>query len=162
MTIWRHLLPGSFTNQDDDTRGFSIVALAPTTSISPILVTEAGASQTFDVSLTSAPCDTPSSPDTCDPTSVTITLTNNDPSGYTISPNSLTFTFANWNIGQTITVTAVDDYVENANRNFTLALDPILGTTDYAGLDPSDISIQVINNDVSGFTINPAGGGNCK
>ena len=159
--VYDNLAPssaGSFTNQDDDTRGFSIVALAPTTSISPILVTEAGASQTFDVSLTSAPCDTPSSPDTCDPTSVTITLTNNDPSGYTISPNSLTFTFANWNIGQTITVTAVDDYVENANRNFTLALDPILGTTDYAGLDPSDISIQVINNDVSGFTINPAGG----
>ncbi|MBL0266965.1 MAG: hypothetical protein IPQ05_24740 [Leptospiraceae bacterium] len=44
-----------------------------------------------------------------DPTSVTINLTNNNPSEYTISPNSLTFTGGNWNIGQTITVTAVDD-----------------------------------------------------
>lgn len=149
---------GSFTNQDDDTRGFNIVALAPTASISPISVTEGGASQTFQVSLTSSPCDTPSTPDTCNPASVTINLTNNNISEYTISPVSLTFTSANWNIGQTVTVTAVDDFVENANLNFTLVLDPIISTTDYSGLDPADIPIQVINNDISGFTINPAGG----
>ncbi|HNH55641.1 MAG TPA: Calx-beta domain-containing protein [Leptospiraceae bacterium] len=149
---------GSFTNQDDDTRGFNIVALAPTTSISPISVTEGGSSQTFQVSLTSSPCDTPSTPVSCNPASITINLTNNNTSEYTISPSSLTFTSLNWNVGQTVTVTAVDDFVENPNLNFTLVLDPIISTTDYSGLDPADIPIQVINNDISGFTINPVGG----
>ncbi|HRG76003.1 MAG TPA: hypothetical protein PLX69_15695 [Leptospiraceae bacterium] len=149
---------GSFTNQDDDTRGFNIVALAPTPSINPILITEGGSSQTFSVSLTSVPCDNPSNPNTCNPASVTINLTNNNITEYTISPNSLTFTSGNWNIGQTVTVTAVDDYIDNANLDFTLVLDPILSTTDYSGLDPNDVAVRVINNDISGFTINPAGG----
>ena len=113
---------GSFTNQDDDTRGFNIVALAPTPSINPILVTEGGTSQTFSISLTSIPCDTPSSPDTCSPASVTIDLTNNNPSEFTISPTSLTFTGGDWNIGQTVTVTAVDDFIDNPNLDFTLVL----------------------------------------
>ena len=149
---------GSFTNQDDDARGFNITSLAPTTSINPITVTEGGVSQTFQVSLTSVPCDTPSTPNTCNPSSVTITLSNNNPTEYTISPSTLTFTPGNWNLNQTVTVTAVDDFIDNANSNYTLVLNPIVSTTDYSGLDPSDIAIQVLNNDVAGFTINPAGG----
>jgi hypothetical protein len=149
---------GSFTNQDNDSRGFIIAARAPTTSISPIPVTEGGASQTFEVSLTSAPCDTPSTPASCNPTSITINLTNNNISEYTISPSSLVFTSGNWNIPQTVSVTAVDDFVENATLDFTLVLEPIISTSDYSGLDPSDVAVRVLNNDISGFTINPAGG----
>ncbi|MBK6608871.1 MAG: hypothetical protein IPG24_26155 [Leptospiraceae bacterium] len=159
--VYDNLAPssaGSFTNQDDDTRGFNIVALAPTPSINPILVTEGGTSQTFSISLTSIPCDTPSSPDTCSPASVTIDLTNNNTSEYTISPNSLTFTGGNWNIGQTVTVTAVDDFIDNADLDFTIGLDPIVSTTDYSGLDPNDVTVRIIDNDDAGFTINPAGG----
>ncbi len=149
---------GSFTNQDDDTKGFNITPLAPTTSISPVSVTEGGASATFQVSLTSDPCDTPGTPDTCNSSPITINLTNNNPTGYTISPSSLTFAAGTWNINQTVTVTAVDDFIDNPNLNFTLVLDPIVSTTDYSGLDPADVAILVINNDTSGFTINPVGG----
>lgn len=149
---------GSFTNLDNDSRGFTISALAPTPSLSPLSVTEGGVSQAFQVSLTSVPCDTPSTPNTCTPASITINLTNNNPTEYTISPSSLTFTPGNWNVNQTVTVTAVDDFIDNANSNYTLVLNPIVSTTDYSGLDPSDIAIEVLNNDIAGFTINPAGG----
>jgi hypothetical protein len=150
--------PGSFTNLDNDIRGVTIVPLAPTPSISPITVTEGGASQTFQVRLTSVPCSTPSTPANCTPSNVTINFTNNDVSQYTVSPISLTFTPADWNTYQTVTVTAVDDDVDDDDLDLTLIVNSISSTTDYNGVDPSDISIKVIDNDTAGFTINPAGG----
>ena len=149
---------GSFTNQDNDTRGVSVTALAPTTSLTPITVTEGLASQTFQVHLLSAPCDTPGTPNNCNPTSITINLTNSNTTQYTISPSSLTFSPANWNINQVVTVTAVDDAIDDGDFNFTLSLDAIVSTSDYNGINPSDIAINVIDNDTAGFTINPTTG----
>ncbi len=149
--------PGSFTNQDDDIRGFEIVPVAPAT-LSPLTVLEGGPSRAFQVRLTSQPCSNPGDPVNCSPDSVTITLTNNDPSQYTISPSSLTFTPANWNVFQTVTVTAVDDYIDDGDLNLTLVLDPIVSTNDYNGLNPNDISLLVQNDDTAGFIVNPAGG----
>ncbi|MDX1960695.1 MAG: Calx-beta domain-containing protein [Leptospiraceae bacterium] len=147
--------PGSFTNLDDDARGFNITPILPATSLTPLTVIE-GNSSTFNVSLTSVPCDTPSTPDTCNPTSVTITLTNNYPTEYTITPSSLTFTPGNWNVNQVVTVTAIDDFIDNSNFDYNLSIDPIVSTSDYSGLDPTDVIVQTVNNDTAGFTINPA------
>lgn len=149
---------GSFSNTDNDTKGFVIAASAPTTSITPLTVTEGGASQTFAVKLTSVPCSTPATPATCVPTSITMNMTNSNTSQYTISPASLTFTAGDWNTDHIVTVTAVNDYIDDGDLSFTLSLDTIVSATDYNGMNPSDISILAVDDDTAGFTINPAGG----
>ena len=48
---------------------------------------------------------------------VTIALSSSDTTEGTVSPASLTFTTANWNVAQTVTVTGVDDaLVDGADR----------------------------------------------
>ena len=42
---------------------------------------------------------------------VTIALSSSDTTEGTVGPASLTFTTANWNVAQTVTVTGVDDAV---------------------------------------------------
>ena len=149
---------GSFTNIDNDTRGVDVVPLAPSTSLSPLVTTEGGGAGTFQVRLTSVPCDSPSTPENCSPTSVTINLTNNDTTQYSISPASLTFSPANYNTYQTVTVTAVDDKIDDDDSYHTLVLESIVSTSDYGGLNPNDVSIQVVDNDTAGFTVSPSGG----
>lgn len=142
---------GSFTNQDNDTRGFDITS-------SSVTITEGGTSQTFQIRLTSAPCDTPSTPETCSPGSFTMNLTNSNTSQYTIDQPTLTFDSSNWNTYQTITLDAVNDLVDDGDLNFTLVLESITGSTDYTGMDPSDLTINVIDDDTAAFIISPAGG----
>ncbi|MCB1191599.1 MAG: hypothetical protein H7A23_06965 [Leptospiraceae bacterium] len=136
---------GSFTNQDNDTKGFDITPAS-------LSVTEGGASQVFQMRLTSIPYTAPHVAG-----SFTITFTNNNPSRYTVSPASLTFDSSNWNIYQNVTVTATDNSIDDGDLNTTLVL-PVVGTTDYNGMDPADIAITVTDNDTAGFTISPAGG----
>jgi hypothetical protein len=150
--------PGSFTNIDDDTRGVVISPAGSTTSISPLAVVEGQASQAFQVRLTSVPCNIPSSPSSCSPATVTINLTNSDTSQYSIDPATLTFTSTDWNIDQIVTVTAVNDALDDGDLDFTLSIDTIVSSTDYGGFNPPDVAIQVVDNDTAGITINPAGG----
>ncbi|MEK0196095.1 hypothetical protein WME70_32450, partial [Microcoleus anatoxicus PTRS1] len=84
---------GSFTITDNDTAGFDILPISGNTS-------EFGSQATFDIRLRSQP--------TAD---VTIPLTSSNIAEGTIDKNSLTFTSANWNQPQTVTVTGVDDSV---------------------------------------------------
>jgi hypothetical protein len=146
---------GSFTNKDNDTRGIVVEALAPTSSINPLTVTEGGTAQTFRVRITSVPCDTPSTPQNCSPTDVTMSFQNTIPSEYSVTPSSLTFTPGNWNVFQTVTVSAIDDYIDDDNTNTTLLGETIIGTTDYTGMKPIDIPIIVVDNDTAGYDVNP-------
>ena len=82
----------SVTNQDNDTAGTTV---NPT---SGLVTTEMGGTATFTVVLNTLPSAT-----------VTITLSSSVPTEATVSPASLTFTTANWNVVQTVTVTGVAD-----------------------------------------------------
>src|SRR5205814_938652 len=73
------------------------IIVVPTTGL---ITTEAGGTATFTVVLNAQP--------TAD---VTIGLSSSNPSEGTPSPASLTFTPANWNTPQTVTVTGVNDDV---------------------------------------------------
>jgi hypothetical protein len=150
--------PGSFTNQDNDIRGYQIIPVAPTASLSPLTIREGSPAKSFQVRLTSQPCESPSTPENCTPGSVTIHFTNNNTDQYTISTDTLTFSTADWNTYQTITVQAVDDFIDDGDLNFTLRIEPISSTTDYNEMDPNDIALVVENNDTAGFTVNPSGG----
>ena len=70
------------------------------------LVTEAGATDTVTVVLTIPPV----------AGSVVIDVTSRDATEVTASPARLTFTAANWNVPQTVTLTGVDDTVADGLR----------------------------------------------
>ena len=83
-----------------------------TFSESAVTVMEPAGTTTYTVVYNAAP--------TAD---VTMTVTSSHPTiNAMVSPASLTFTTTNWNVAQTVTVTAVDDDVDHVpNRMATIA-----------------------------------------
>ena len=86
------------TNTDDETAGFTISSISGNT-------TEAGGTATFTVRLSSQPT-----------ANVTIGVSSSDTTEGTVSPSSLTFTSSNWNANQTVTVTGVNDSLDDGNQ----------------------------------------------
>ena len=88
------------SNTDNDSAGITVTPTAG------LVTTEAAGTATFTVVLNTQP--------TAD---VTIALSSSDTTEGTVGPASLTFTNANWNVAQTVTVTGVDDaVVDGAGR----------------------------------------------
>lgn len=147
----------ALTITDNDTVGFSI-------STTTLNVTEGGANGTFTVALTSAPCNTPGNLANCASGSITIPLSSEtfaapDVTQYTFSPNSpasLTFNETNWNVPQTVTILPVDDSIDEIlTRVHTLTLGSISGSgTDYEGLNPTDVTINLNDNDNASPKVN--------
>ena len=128
------------TNIDNDSAGITV------TPDAGIITTEEGAEASFTVVLNSVPSD-----------DVTITLNSNDTSEGTISPSSITFTPINWSAQQTITITGIDDALQDGNQLYSIALDPAASTDpDYNGLDPIDVTATNNDNETPGFTIAPS------
>jgi hypothetical protein len=117
-------------------------------SPSSVSTTEAGGTVTFTVKLNSAP--------TAD---VTIPVVSSDTTEGIVSPSSLVFTSANWNTPQTVTVTGVDDLIDDSNVAYQVRLDAITSTdSNYNGLNPSDVNLTNVDNDTAGFiTATPSG-----
>ena len=72
------------------------------------------------------------------------------------SDNKLTFTTANWNTAQTVTVKAAedDDGVTDADVTLTHAISSD-DDTDYNALANQSVTVSITENDVVGVTINP-------
>jgi hypothetical protein len=122
----------SVTNEDDDTAGFTISAISGDTS-------EDGDSATFTVRLNSEPTD-----------NVVINVTSSDTGIGTVSPSQLTFTSSDWSVEQTVTVTGVDDGDNpTGDQPYTvqLTMDNSTAATEYAALDPDDVSVVNKDND---------------
>ncbi|MEI9938892.1 MAG: Calx-beta domain-containing protein [Pseudomonadota bacterium] len=124
-------------NVDNDKAGFSVMLV---TGIDPqdpskLLTSEAGTTATFTLALNSKP----SKP-------VTIPLYSSLPSEGSVIPMSLTFTPVNWQSPQTVSVTGVDDDIQDGSPLFFVrtgvatSMDPR-----YDGLDAPDV--QVTNQD---------------
>ncbi len=132
----------SVTNLDNDVAGFTI---SPTSGLT---TTEAGGTAQFTVRLNTRPT-----------ANVTITLTSSNPAEGSVSPVSLTFTPANWNSAQTVTITGVDDDVDDDNVVYTIITNPAASTdAKYSGINPADVSVTNIDNDTAGFTVTPTSG----
>jgi hypothetical protein len=125
------------TNTDDDAAGITV---DPT---SGLVTTEAGGADTFTVVLSSEPI-----------ADVTIPLSSNDTDEGTVAPASLTFTAADWNLPQTVTVSGVDDDLVDGDVVYTILVGPATsGDPDYDGIDPSDVSVTNTDNDKPGTTL---------
>jgi hypothetical protein len=130
------------TNLDNDAGG---ILVTPTAGL---VTDETGASDVFSVVLLSQP--------TAD---VTINLTSSDPTEGTIVPSTLTFTAANWNQAQSVTVTGVDDVLADGDVVYQVVTSPAASADpSYNGLDPADATVTNVDNDVAGFTIDPTSG----
>ncbi|MCP3877432.1 MAG: calcium-binding protein, partial [Sulfitobacter sp.] len=125
----------SVTNRDDDDVGFII------TPLSGLITTEAGGSDTFTIRLNSEP--------TAD---VTLALLSSNITEGTIDKASLDFTASDWDQPQTVTVTGVDDNVDDSNQVYSIITSTASGG-DYAGLNPADISVTNQDDDTAGFTL---------
>ncbi len=88
--------------------------------------TEAATTATFTVVLTSEPSAT-----------VTIGVSSSDTTEGTISTSLLTFTSSNWATPQTVTVTGVNDFLDDGDVAYTVTLAPADGG-DYTGYRPGE------------------------
>jgi len=141
------ILLGTTTTQtititDDGIAGITII---PTTGLA---TTEAGGTDTFTVVLNTQP--------TAD---VTINLTSDNPAEGTVNQPSLTFTPANWNTAQTVTVTGVDDLVADGDIAYNIITAPATSTdVNYNGVDGADVVVSNSDNETPGITITPTSG----
>jgi len=103
------------------------------------VTTESGGQATFSVNLDSQP--------TAD---VSIGLSSSDTSEGTVSPASLTFTNANWNTPQTVTVTGADDPDVDGNVAYSIVTTSASSTDpNYNGLNAADVSVTNNDNDAA-------------
>jgi len=121
---------------DDDVAGAMVSDISGNTF-------EAGGSATFTVKLTAKP--------TAD---VTIPLSSSDTTEGTVSPSSLTFTAANWNTLQTVTVSGVDDNDDDNDISYTIVTGAMTSTdASFNGVAVADVT--VINKDNDGAPTQP-------
>jgi hypothetical protein len=119
-------------NADNDAVG---VTVTPTVGL---VTWESGVPDTFTVVLNSEPT-----------ASVLIGVSSSDPTEGTVSPASLTFTTGNWATPQTVTVTGVDDSIEDGNVIYNVILAMAIGGG-YNAVDPANVTVTNIDTDATG------------
>lgn len=102
-------------------------------------------SDTFYVTLTKKPS-----------SSVTIgTITSTDTSEVTVSPASLTFTESNWDVPQLVTVTGVDDAVQDGLQPVVIDLGITSSSdNDWDGLSPDNVTVYNLDDETG--SVSPA------
>ncbi|WP_216911979.1 Calx-beta domain-containing protein, partial [Synechococcus sp. CCAP 1479/13] len=127
----------SVSNTDNDTAG---VTVAPTGGL---FTSEGGGTAGFSVRLTSQPS-----------ANVSISIASSDSTEGSTNASSITFTPANWNVFQFVTVTGVDDGVVDGNIVYTILTGATTSTdTNYSGLAVADVGVTNVDNDAASFSI---------
>ncbi len=82
---------------------------------------------------------------------VTIPVSSSDTTEGVVSVNSLTFNQNDWNIAQTITVTGVDDGIDDGQVAYSIILSPASSNdANYNGLDAQDVTLRNTDDDTAG------------
>ena len=128
---------------DNDAAGVTITESGGTTDVG-----EAGVTDSYDVVLDSQPQAG---------TTVTITINTAD-SQTTATPTSLVFDETNWNVAQSVTVTAVDDAVVEGLHAGSITHAATSTDTNYNGIAVANVVANITDNDAAGVTISESGG----
>lgn len=120
---------------DNDTAGTAVPLAAVTT-------TEAGGTGTFTFNLNTQPT-----------ANVTVVLASNDTTEGTVSPSSLTFTPGNFSELQTVTVTGVNDDVDDGDIGYGITFALVSADPAYNNLPVTSKAISNTDNDTAGFII---------
>jgi hypothetical protein len=119
-------------------------------------VTEAGGTDSVTVVLTSPPV-----------SNVVLTTTSANAAQATVTPGSLTFTPASWNVAQRFVVTGVDDTVDDGDvtTTVTVSVDDAASDDRYDPLPDRTVTVTTVDNDdpvpppaPAGVTIAESGG----
>src|SRR5690606_34491991 len=90
---------------------------------------------------------------------VSIGLASSDTTEGTVAPASLTFTAANWNILQTVTVTGVDDNEVDGDVGYEIVTAAATSAdANYSGVNPANVQVTNTDNDSAGISVNPTSG----
>ena len=128
-------------NLDDDAVGITVSAISGNT-------TEAGGTASFSVVLNTEPTQ-----------NVSIGLSSSDTTEGTVSPSSVVFTSGDWDTQQVVTVTGVNDDVDDDNIAFSIVTAAATSTDPkYNGLNAGDVSVTNTDNDVAGVTVSAISG----
>ncbi len=133
-----------YTITDDDTVGFTIAESAGSTSVG-----EFNGTDTFTAVLDAQPT-----------SDVVLNVSSGDTGEATVDKATLTFTNANWNVSQEVTVTAVDDNLidGNQNTNITISVDDDNSENTFDALADKMVNVTTTDDDVAGFTISESDG----
>ncbi|MEM9365542.1 MAG: Calx-beta domain-containing protein [Planctomycetota bacterium] len=116
--------------------------------IDDLAVTEGGNTDSFTAVLTRQPS-----------ADVSLSITPNLANTVSLSQATVTFTTANWDTPQTITVTALEDDIAAGERTIQLVTSDVSSADNaYDGLSVPDPSVTVTDDDTSGVTVNPTFG----
>ena len=123
---------------DDDVAGFTVSEPGGSTT-----VTEAGDTDTFTVVLNAQPS-----------SNVVLSISSSDTGEATVT-SSLTFTSANWDTAQVVTVTGVDDDLIDGtvNSTVTIAVDDANSDDDFDAVADQAVTASTTDDDVAGFTV---------
>jgi len=107
-------------------------------------LSESGSTDMFSVVLTGVPN-----------SDVVLTVTSGDTSEVAVAPATLTFTLANWNVSQTVTITGVDDFVIDGDQTtrVTVSVDDAASANDFDPLPDQVVMVTTTDDDVAGFTL---------
>ena len=99
--------------------------------------TESGGSVSFSVKLNTPPI-----------ANVVIPVSSSDTTEGTLNISSLTFTPTNWSVPQTVTVTGVDDPLDDGNIAYNILLGVAISTDlGFSGINPADLGLVNQDND---------------
>ncbi|MEG3972205.1 SBBP repeat-containing protein, partial [Microcoleus sp. T2B6] len=124
---------------DNDTAGFSI---APTN----ITATEGGANGSYKIQLTSEP-------------KAPVTISFNTDNQLNPIATPLTFDNTNWNVAQTVTVTALDDNVAQGTHSGTISHTATSTDANYNAKVIPNVTASITDNDSPGISLVQSGGG---
>ena len=134
----------SVSTADNDVAAITIVETGGNTT-----VTELGDIDTLGVSLSSQPL-----------SNVVLQVVSSDTGEVTVSPAFLTFTPANWNASQVVTLTGVDDLPVDGDQVSTISLtvDDTQSDDAYDGAPTASVLATTIDDEVAGITVEQTDG----
>ena len=138
----------SVTTTDDDTPAVMVDTnlTMPGAQATTLSVTEGATTATFTVQLATQPTAV-----------VTVTVASLDTSEGTATPAALTFTAMDWNTAQPVTVTGVDDNLDDGPVTWAVRVTPSSGDPKYNPplLSYVDVSVTTTDDDTPGLMIAP-------
>lgn len=132
----------SVTNLDDEVTG-AAVFVSPTAGLR---TAESGTSTAFTVVLGAEPTST-----------VGLTLTLGDTTEGALDKTTLIFSAASWSTPQTVTVTGIDDGIDDGDVTYAISAAVVSNDASYAALAVPDISVTNTDDDEVGVTVTTGG-----
>lgn len=130
---------------------FTCLQVSPGIEITPLnglITTELGGKATFTVRLKSPPT-----------APVMIGFSTSNAAEGAVAPASVTFSSANWNSLQSVTVTGVDDAIDDGDVIYTvLSANASSADPEFNGMDVPDVLVTNADNDGAGIAATPASG----